>query len=403
MKTKVEVEKEKKKVILENKRDYINFLFGLSIAIISLVIVIFIKNISVQTIVNKKAGDIYNLCDNLERNSFYEFDYEEIASAIVKIVNKNDVYARYVNSTILPNEEKRADGMIYDYGLKYYVTESNKSYIVQELTTNSSKESGIKVEDEIIKINDIPIDLTGYEQLTLQEKYELVYKYKNPLLEKTKYTVLRDNVELDIYIKTEIKENEIVYAEKIDDVGYIRITTFIEKTKTLFIEEFEKMTDIKALIIDLRSNGGGSVKPTIEIADYLLPKGIITTFKTNNYEKSYTSDDKSIDIPIYVLVNENTASASEILASAIRSLSNGKIIGTETYGKTVGQGRYMLNNIAKGTYVSFTDSKINTHGQENGKKIIPDNIIENDIDFNFNKIDLEKDKQLKFTLNLINK
>lgn len=139
-----------------------------------------------------------------------------------------------------------------------------------------------------------------------------------------------------------------------------------------------KKNKIKGLIIDLRDNPGGLLTAASEIADELLPTGVITYTVDKKGNKEYIySDSKCINMPIVVIVNENSASASEITAAAIKDADNGKVVGTTSYGKGLVQE---FKSLRDGTYVKVTiceyfspkGNKINKIGVE------PDYVVEDD-------------------------
>ena len=161
-------------------------------------------------------------------------------------------------------------------------------------------------------------------------------------------TIERDGKELSFNVERgEITENSVKSEMLDNDIGYISITGF-NKSKELtgsstsseFKTELEKLKKdgMKKLIIDLRDNPGGVLEEVCIVADTLLPEGIITYTKTRSGERDvYSSDKNGLDIPMAVLINGNSASASEILAGAIKDYGTGKIVGKQSYGKGIVQ------------------------------------------------------------------
>lgn len=151
--------------------------------------------------------------------------------------------------------------------------------------------------------------------------------------------VLRKNKYLEFNVRRAKIVNNTV-TEKIleGNIGYIKITAFENKTAEAFTGALERMEKkgVKGLIVDLRDNGGGLVNAGVGVADKLLGKGLITFTKDKYGNKQYyKSDAGKTRLPYVVLVNENTASASEIISAAIKDLGPGKIVGVRTYGKGV--------------------------------------------------------------------
>ena len=186
-------------------------------------------------------------------------------------------------------------------------------------------------------------------------------------------------------IKTfEIKRKKIttnpVISEKLDsNIGYLEVTSFDEDTAQNFKAKYEELKSqgITSLIIDLRNNGGGLVDQALQIADYIVPKGkdlLVTVDKDKNEKVEKSEEDVLIDMPIVVLVNENSASSSEILAGALKDLNEATIVGTTTYGKGVIQQLLTLRNgaglkVTVEEYYTPNRTKINGVGIEPNEKV----------------------------------
>ena len=135
-----------------------------------------------------------------------------------------------------------------------------------------------------------------------------------------------------------------------DNIGYIEFTSFDETTADDFKIKFEELNKqgIKSLIIDLRNNGGGIVDEAIEIADFMTEKDSVLLYevdKNNNETVKKSKNAPIVNMPIIILTNENTASASEILAGALKDLGKAKTVGTTTYGKGVIPNRNKINKV----------------------------------------------------------
>lgn len=175
----------------------------------------------------------------------------------------------------------------------------------------------------------------------------------------------RDGKRLKIDVtRGEITENSVSSEMITDDIGYISITNFNmstdgseNSTYTEFVEKIEslKETGMKKLIIDLRDNPGGVMEEVINIADYILPEGIITYTETRDGDRDeYTSDKSHIDIPMVVLINKNSASASEILTGALKDYGYAEVVGEKSYGKGIVQRVYPFRD---GSGMSLTVAK----------------------------------------------
>lgn len=161
-------------------------------------------------------------------------------------------------------------------------------------------------------------------------------------------------------VRGKLIEAETVQSGMLEDtkqIGYLRITEFDTITVDQFNEAMAELnaSGMKALILDLRSNPGGDLTAVVDVARRLLPKGLVVyTEDKNGKRKEYTCDgEHEIQIPMAVLVNEYSASASEILSGAIKDYNKGTVIGTTTYGKGIVQ---RINRLDDGTAVKLTVS-----------------------------------------------
>ncbi len=218
-----------------------------------------------------------------------------------------------------------------------------------------------------------------------------------------------DDIELSVYrestgesfdftIKKESMEREIVTSEILDNnIGKISISSFTGVTEEHFKEALDDMKskNVTGLIIDLRDNGGGLVSSVTNVLRDILPKGVIFSTVDRNGNKSETTCDgeNELEIPLVVLVNGNTASASEIFAGAVQDYQNGTIVGTQTHGKGIVQDVYQLND---GSVIRLTVSHYYTpNGNDIHKKgITPDVVIEQDEN-------TEEDEQLNAAMKLL--
>ena len=190
-------------------------------------------------------------------------------------------------------------------------------------------------------------------------------------------TVNRDGEKIDLTMtRKELSIDSVGYAVSEEDpqVGYIRISLFRDGTDKEFKDAVKalKKKGCNKFILDLRDNGGGLTDVSVEIADYILPECVIMTDVTKDgKEEVYKSDADSADLELVVLVNENTASASEILTAAIKENDAGKVIGSKTFGKGVTQ---VSKRFSDGSAAKLTVSEYLTPdgNHVNEKGITPD-------------------------------
>ena len=221
-------------------------------------------------------------------------------------------------------------------------------------------------------------------------------------------TVHRENADEPLTITVPITDVELpsVFHEMLEPkIGYIRITEFKGVTEEQYTTAFKDLKDqgMEKMIVDLRDNPGGLLDSVCDILRQILPEGLIvyTEDKNGNREEETCDGKNALDIPLAVLVNENSASASEIFAGAVKDYGIGTIVGTTTYGKGIVQS---IRTLSDGSAVKLTVSKYYTPKGNNIHKtgITPD--VEEKLDSNLlNKSDYshEEDNQLQRAIQVL--
>ena len=185
-------------------------------------------------------------------------------------------------------------------------------------------------------------------------------------------------------------------------IGYIQISQFEEVTYDQFVQAITalKKSGMKAVIFDLRNNPGGLYDTVCRMLDYILPEGtLVSTKDKNGIEQTKTSDSTCLDMPMVVLQNENSASASEIFAGAVQDFKAGKIVGTKSFGKGIVQ---TIISFDDGSAVKLTVENYYTPSGKNihGKGIVPDIEVKADAD---SKEDLQLNKAKETIKDLMKK
>lgn len=304
-----------------------------------------------------------------------DINQDDLKNGAIKgyIAGLGDPYTEYYTKDEM--EEISIATMGNYVGIGIYMTKNvvdNTIVILSPIEDSPAEKAGILPGDVISKIDNV--SYTGDEMSIASakikgkegEKIELEIKRGEQILN---FSVERQSIKIN-HVESEMLENNI---------GYLRLKTFDEGCSDEFKQKLEelKSQNIKSLIIDIRNNGGGIVDEALEILDLLLAKNLttlITVDKDNNEEISNTKNETIIDVPIVVLTNENTASASEILAGALKDHKRATIVGDKTYGKGVIQQLMTLSDgsglkITTNEYYTPNRNKINEVG------IIPDNEI----------------------------
>lgn len=288
-----------------------------------------------------------------------EIDQKEMSDAVCHGVlgGLGDRYAAYYNEEEYRDMTEKTSGNYC--GIGAYVSQNATTgtiTVIQPLEGSPAQKVGLKSGDVIRQVDGK--DVTGEDLSTV------VSRMKGEAGTKVKLTIAREGVQKDMEFsitRAEI-ESETVSFELLDgNIGYIAISAFEEVTKKQFrdaLEQLEQQGE-KGLIIDLRDNGGGLLSTAIDMLDRLLPEGVVVyTMDKRGTKQEYTSDDKeSFDKPVAILVNGNSASASEVFSGAMQDYDKAVLIGTTTFGKGIVQSVFDLSD---GTALKLTTSKYYT-------------------------------------------
>lgn len=284
----------------------------------------------------------------------------------------NDPYSEYYTEEEFALLKEQTQGSFTGIGI--YMTGNDKdNIVVQSVIKNyPAEKSGLKAGDIILKVDG--------EQVKASESTKASSKIKGKAGTSVVLTIQRGDKKFDVTVKREEIIVESVKSEvKEDNIGYIQITSFDKNTYNEFKEHMSSLQkkNVKSLIIDLRDNPGGLLDVCVDIADDLLGKGTIVYTKDNKGDTQYyKSDANKIDLPIVVLINENSASASEILTAAIVDNKAGIAVGTTSYGKGLVQS---VKEFKDGTGYKLTTAQYYTpNGDYINKQGIKPNIEEKD-------------------------
>lgn len=312
-----------------------------------------------------------------------------------------DPYTRYVSKEeydkmlVEGKEEYDGIGVHITYDVK-----RNGILILGLMPNSPALEAGLKNNDVILQVDDMVVTIDNYKEAV--EKLKGVAGTKVTLKVKRGEEIITKEA-MRKKIVTNNTESEVLE----NNIGYIKIWSFENGICDQFKAEYEalKAKNVSGLVIDLRNNPGGLVNETIDILSLLLPKGeVLKLVKKDGSTKVYNSEGTSvINIPLVVLVNSSSASASEILASAVKDSQKGILIGNKTYGKGLVQ---TIERLSFGDAISITTSKYYTaSGIEIHKNGIEPNIkvdLPEDVK-NETVIPKDKDTQLQKALEYIKK
>ena len=316
------------------------------------------------------------------------------------IYGLGDVYSRYYTKDEYEQESVTTEGSYVGIGVAMQKYTAGGVQIVECYKGSTAEEAGIKVDDVITAING--------EDITDTELQDVVSMIKDNEDKDVVLTVQRKGEDTqEITVKVSNVELPSVFGEMLDEnTGYIQITEF----KGVTVEQYEavfadlKEQGMERLVVDLRDNPGGLLNVVCDILRDILPEGLIVYTEDKNGNRSEeTCDGKNpLDMPLAVLVNGNSASASEIFAGAVKDYGLGTIVGTTTYGKGVVQS---IRQLSDGSAVKLTIANYYTPKGNSINKtgIQPDVEVELSPELlNQEEITHEEDNQLQAALNSLN-
>lgn len=345
---------------------------------------------------------LQSIRDKIEQEYIGEIDENKLKEYAVKgyVAGLNDTYSAYYTAEEM--EEFTSDTLGSYVGIGVYITkneEANELVIYNTIKNSPAEEVGLKSGDIIINVDGEDCDGNDFETIT--------DKIKGKSGTKVSIKILRDEQELSFEIvRREVQIIRVSSKVINDNIGYIYISSFDGNVYKQFKEEYDQLVkdQIKYLIVDIRNNGGGLVDEALDIAELFTEKGqtlLIEADNKQNEEKTIAKKDKEINMNVALLVNEYSASASEILAGILKdNVENATVIGSTTYGKGVIQSVYQLSD-GSGLKITTNEYFTPNHDKINGVGIEPDIVID-EYDFD-GTLDEENDIQLKKAIETLRK
>ena len=340
--------------------------------------------------------------ENIKKDYVDDVDQAEMMeSAINGVLQSLDPYSAYMSPELFKEMRTDTSGQFGGLGIEIGM-EAGVVKVISPIDDTPAAKAGIKAGDYIVKI--------GKEQVQGKSLMEAVKLMRGPVGTSIDLTVRRKNIKkpLEFKIMRKIIEvqsvsSRIISKEK--NLGYIRLKSFNENSDKQFlnsIKKFEKNSDIKGYVLDLRNNPGGLLTQAINITDFFLDDGEIVSTKGRKVSETRRFFSKKGDVingkPLIVIINNGSASASEIVSGALKDHKRAIILGEKSYGKGSVQSIIPLKN---GGGIRLTISK---YYLPSGKSIsevgvLPDIFVE-EVGNNF-KINSKTDNQLKYAINLL--
>lgn len=334
---------------------------------------------------------VYNM---LVQQYYKDVDKNELEKEAINglLYGLKDPYTYYMDADEYTDFNIDVTGNYTGVGMHlFYNIDNNKIEVLTPIKNTPAYSSDIKPGDYIIAVDGI--------KYVGEQLQEAVHHIRGEAGKSVVLTVERDGKQFDVTVKrASINVEQIEYEVIEGNIGYIDIATFDEDIHSDFMKAYNdlKSKNVKGLIIDLRDNPGGILSEVIKMADAIVPEGVIISVVDKNGNKTnYKSDKKQIDIPLVVLVNGSSASASEIFACAVKEHGVGTIVGTKTYGKGLVQKTFLINGtdvvkLTTGEYYSPNGNRINEIG------VLPDVEVEL-------KENISEDFQLKKAIEILKK
>lgn len=290
--------------------------------------------------VYKKYSKAMTIEESIKKNFLKDVKDEKLMDGQLKgmLESLEDPYSTYMTKAEFNDFMEHTKGVYGGIGVIVSPGEDNLITVVSPIEDTPGEKAGLKTGDKIIKVDG--------KEFTADKMDAAVKLMKGKPGTDVNLTILRKDKDkkaenLELKIKREEIRLKSVKAQMLEDkIGYIKITSFDDLTYKDFKKEFEVLEkdEAKGIILDLRNNPGGLLDVCADIADEFLGEGTIVYTEDKNGEREYLNSDKGkTDLPLVVLVNEGSASASEILAGAIKDTDRGVLVGTKTFGKGIVQ------------------------------------------------------------------
>lgn len=354
---------------------------------------------------SEHIADMQGLKALLKQNYLYDFTDEQVYEGSLKgmFANLGDPYTSYYSPDEFSKLMETLNGRYQGIGVSVQASKEGYIKAISVFDNSPAKEAGIEPGDYITKVNGTAFTADQLEEAVAEIKGEPGTSVNLTILrvEENSTNSKEFDVEVDrADVNIDTIDDDIVEIDG-KKIGYIHIMAFDDVTWNDFSESFNRLKsqDIDGLILDVRNNPGGALDVVINIADNFLDEGtIVTTKEKDGSETVEKSNGDFDDIPLTIIQNENSASASEILAGALKDRGRAKVVGSQSFGKGVVQKIFNLQNGA-GAKITISEYFTPNGTQINKVGVTPDIEVEAEEDFDISKKDLANDKQFIYALN----
>lgn len=309
----------------------------------------------------------------LDEDFLFDIDEKAFEDALAEgmLAGTGDIYARYYTKEEFEQLLEDVAGSYGGIGVRIIMNDDNEIEVYDVFSGSPADQAGMRVKDIIVEADGV----RGFEDLDA-----LVAIVRGEEGSTVDVVVRRDDREIPMTLKRAVVEEDTIYYEMMEnDIGYILITGF----STVSVQQFNHALEdlqaqgMKGLLLDLRDNPGGDYDAVVAMADRILPEGIITSVVDNKGGRTseWSDEEHKIDLPMVVLINENSASASELFTGAIKDYEMATLVGTTTYGKGIVQS---IIRFPDGSGMKFTTEEYLTPNDNhiNGIGVVPDIVVE---------------------------
>lgn len=346
------------------------------------------------------TSEMASLKELLDRNFLFDYDENKLYEGSLKgmFANLGDPYTAYYPKEEFAKLMENLDGRYKGIGISMSNSKEGLIKVVQVFEGSPAQEAGLKSGDFIKSIEGKEFAGNQLEEAVALIRGKDGSKVKMKLIRLSEEKPKGE--EIDVEVERRDVKVDTVKSQTLDlkgtKIGYLRLTAFDDVTWDDFKDQYAKLKNegIQGLILDLRNNPGGALDVCLNIADTFLDEGVVvTTEDKDGNVVSEKSDKEFDDIPMVTLINENSASASEILAGAFKDRGRAKIVGEKSFGKGVVQKIFPLDNGA-GAKITISEYKTPNGEKINKIGVKPDVEVENkNPNLDLNENDFTKDNQ----------
>lgn len=349
----------------------------------------------------EKLEEILNVIDDAY---LWEYDVNDLLEGAAQgmIGALGDEYSYYYTASDVADAEENYAGEYGGLGIEVFANANDTTITIRRVFYGSpAQEGGLRQNDKIIAVNG--------QETNAYDLNDAVSQMRGEVGGEVTLTILRENEVFDVTLARAIVETQIIDSEILEDnIGYIRIHYFEGNLDTQFaktVEEFQA-AGVQGLVIDLRDNGGGYVELATALAGTFIDDDVIFSCEDKYGRRiTYYADPGAWDVPIVLIMNQYSASASEILAGALRDGAGAELVGTVSFGKGIMQSVYTFEDGQSGMQTTsdywYTPGGVCVHG-EGLEPDVEAELPEDALDENYNLI-REKDAQFQTAVEEVKK